>query len=228
MPLSIIVPCLNEAAGIVATLHSLAAYRARGVEVLVVDGGSADGTVALAQPLADRVVSAPRGRAQQMNAGATAADGDTLLFLHADCRLPHDADALILMGLRETPYQWGRFDVEIEGRSALLRIIAGAMNRRSRWSGIATGDQGIFVKRSAFDAAGGYPQIALMEDIELSMRLKRLSPPLCIRERIVTSGRRWEKHGVVQTIVLMWCLRLAHWLGIDASRLAALYASHRP
>jgi len=227
MLLSIIVPCLNEAANIMQSLQALAPYRARGAEVLVVDGGSTDGSAEAARPLADRVICAPRGRARQMNAGAAIARGDILLFMHVDCRLPYGADDLMSSGLARGGFQWGRFDIAIEGSNALLRVVAAAMNRRSRWTGIATGDQGIFVTRSAFDAVGGYPPLALMEDIELSTRLKRVSRPLCIREPIVTSGRRWEKHGVLRTIVLMWFLRLAYWLGADTGRLAKFYATHR-
>ena len=148
MKLSIIMPVLNEAAGIEAALRALAPFRARGVEVIVVDGGSHDGTAALARPLADRVLSAPRGRAAQMNAGAAAATGDVLLFLHADTRLPQDADRLILDGLKD--HQWGRFDVRFDG-GGLLRLVAMMMNTRSRLTGIATGDQAMFVTRAAFE-----------------------------------------------------------------------------
>jgi rSAM/selenodomain-associated transferase 2 len=226
--LSIIVPVLNEQAGIAATLQHLTGLRARGAEVIVVDGGSRDRTVALARPLCDRLIAAPRGRAAQMNAGAGVARGDVLLFLHADTGLPADADRLILDGLTasgraSSSRVWGRFDVRIEGRHPLFPVIATMMNLRSRATGIATGDQAIFVDKTAFAAVGGFPDIALMEDIALSRRLKRLGRPLCLRARALTSGRRWEKHGVVRTILTMWRLRLAFFLGAEPGKLAASY-----
>jgi len=221
--LSIVVPVLDEAEGIVATLASLAPLRARGAELIVVDGGSRDATVARAQALADRVMEGPRGRARQMNAGAAVARGPTLLFLHADTRLPEDADRLIASALGVAPLAWGRFDVAIEGHSRMLPVVAAMMNARSRLSGIATGDQAMFMTRAAFEAAGGFPDQPLMEDIELSARLKRLSAPVCLRERVLTSGRRWEQRGVWPTIVLMWRLRLLYALGVRADRLAPWY-----
>lgn len=221
--LSIVVPVLDEAEGIVATLASLAPLRARGAELIVVDGGSRDATVARAQALADRVIEGPRGRARQMNAGAAVARAPTLLFLHADTRLPEDADRLIASALGVAPLAWGRFDVAIEGHSRMLPVVAAMMNVRSRLSGIATGDQAMFMTRAAFEAAGGFPDQPLMEDIELSARLKRLSTPVCLRERVLTSGRRWERRGVWRTIVLMWRLRLLYALGVRADRLAPWY-----
>ena len=221
--LSIIVPCLNEAEGIAGALGALAPLRARGAEVIVVDGGSRDDTVERAAPHADAVMTAPRGRASQMNAGAARARGEILLFLHADTRLPEEADGLIVDGLKRRRRGWGRFDVAIDGSHPLLRLVGGLMNLRSRLTGIATGDQGIFVTRSLFTAAGGYPEIALMEDIALSKRLKHFGPPLCIRHRLTTSARRWERHGVLRTILLMWRLRLAYWLGADPGKLAMRY-----
>ncbi|MET0681532.1 MAG: TIGR04283 family arsenosugar biosynthesis glycosyltransferase [Burkholderiales bacterium] len=223
MRLAIIIPALDEAAGIAATLASLQPLRAAGHEVIVVDGGSRDGTPAAAQPLADRVLAAARGRASQMNAGADAATGDVLLFLHADTRLPPGADRAVLDGLAAAGASWGRFDVRIEGRSPLLGPVAWLMNRRSRLTGIATGDQAIFVTRAAFAAVGGFPALPLMEDVELSARLRRRSPPLCLRDRVVTSGRRWESRGVVRTVVLMWWLRLRYFLGASPERLRRIY-----
>jgi len=221
--LSIIIPCLNEAEGIARTLSALAPLRSRGAEVIVVDGGSRDGTVERAAAHADCVFSAPRGRASQMNAGAARARGEILLFLHADTLLPESADALIVEGLQRLRRGWGRFDVAISGSHPLLRWVAWLMNARSRLTGIATGDQAIFATRSLFTAAGGYPDIALMEDIALCKRLKRFGPPLCLKHRLTASGRRWEKHGVVRTILLMWRLRLAYWLGTDPRKLAVRY-----
>lgn len=224
--LSIIVPTLNEAAGIAEALAALAPLRRRGHEVIVVDGGSADGTPAIARAAADRVVSAPRGRASQMNAGAAIARGDALLFLHADTRLPGDADERILEGLATSGRHWGRFDVRIEGESRLFPLIAACMNLRSRATGIATGDQAMFVRREAFERAGGFPALELMEDVALSRRLRHGSRPLCLAVRAATSGRRWERHGVLRTVLLMWRLRLAFFLGASPARLARLYERH--
>ena len=223
MSLSIIIPALDEAENIEATLRALAPLRARGAEVIVVDGGSADDTVARARPLADLVFAAPRGRALQMNAGAARARGEILLFLHADSVPPGEADALIVDGLARTRRNWGRFDVRIDGSHPLLRLVERAMSLRSRWTGIATGDQGIFVTRSLYAAAGGYPEIPLMEDVALAKRLKRFGAPLCLKHRITTSARRWEKNGVLRTILLMWRLRLAYSLGADPGALAGRY-----
>lgn len=221
MRLSVVVPVLNEAGTIATHLERLAPLRKRGVEVVVVDGGSADRTVEAAGPGADRVLVAARGRARQMNAGAQTASGDALLFLHADTRLPQDACSLVLGALRTS--LWGRFDVEIEGASPLLPMVARLMNARSRLTGIATGDQTIFVARDAFRRVSGFRDIPLMEDIALSRDLKRLGPPACLRARVTTSGRRWDERGATATILLMWRLRLAFFLGADPSRLAAAY-----
>lgn len=227
MSLSIIIPCLNEAEGIARTLKALQPLRRRGVEVIVVDGGSSDGTVAQSGPWADQVLTATRGRAAQMNAGSVCAHGEILLFLHADCLPPEEADGLIINGLNHGRKSWGRFDVRIIGKHPLLRMVEVLMNLRSRLTGIATGDQGLFVTRSLFEAAGHFPEIALMEDIALSKRLRRFSAPLNLRHAIVTSGRRWEKHGVLHTILLMWRLRLEYWLGADPNELALRYANHK-
>jgi len=221
--LSIIVPTLDEAAGIVGHLAALQPLRRRGAELLIADGGSGDATVALAASHVDAVVMAPRGRARQMNAGAAQAHGDVLLFLHADTRLPDRADALVQRVLAAAAPAWGRFDVAIAGRHPLLPIVAWSMNWRSRLTGIATGDQALFVRRDVFDAVGGFPDIALMEDIALSRRLKRRGRPLCLRARVITSGRRWESRGVLRVVLLMWRLRLAYFLGRDPARLAAAY-----
>jgi len=225
MKLSIVMPVLNEADGIEEALVALGPLRKRGVEVVVADGGSSDATVALARPLADVVIEAPRGRGAQMNAGAAAARGDVLLFLHADTRLPGDADALIRDGFAGSGCElrrfWGRFDVRIAGAHPLFAIIAAAMNLRSRVTGIATGDQAIFMSRAALGP--GFADIALMEDIAMTKRLKRIGRPLCIASTVVTSGRRWEKHGVMKTILLMWWLRLAYFLGATPAWLARSY-----
>jgi rSAM/selenodomain-associated transferase 2 len=214
--LSIVVPALNEARGIRAALEALAPLRARGHEVIVVDGGSTDGTQRIAVPLCDLFLNAPRGRAVQMNAGARAASGDVLVFLHADTRLPENI-------LIPESALWGRFDVEIEGRHPLLKIVSCAMNLRSRLTGIATGDQAIFVRREAFP---GFPEIALMEDVAFSKAMKRRARPACLRQTVRTSGRRWEARGVLRTVLLMWRLRLMYFLGAHPERLARIY-DHR-
>jgi rSAM/selenodomain-associated transferase 2 len=223
--LSIVIPALNEAAGIEATLQALQPLRLRGVELVLADGGSSDSTPTLAQPWVDAVVDAPRGRALQMNAGAARARASVLLFLHADTRLPPLADVLVLQAVQRSDKGacWGRFDVRIEGRPWMLRVVAVLMNLRSRASGIATGDQAIFITREAFERVGGFPEQPLMEDIEISRRLKRLGRPACLRARVCTSGRRWEQRGVWRTIVLMWRLRWRYWRGESPARLAEAY-----
>ena len=223
MPRStIVVPALDEAADIEAALQALAPLRARGAEVIVVDGGSADGTAQLAKPLADRVLVSPRGRARQMNTGAAAARSDVLLFLHADTRLPEAADAVLHEAVARGA-AWGRFDVQIDGRPRMLRLVAALMNQRSRLTGIATGDQAIFVRCDLFQRIGGFPDQPLMEDIEISRRLRALARPCCLRQRVVTSGRRWESRGVWRTIFLMWRLRWRYWRGESAQTLAEAY-----
>ena len=222
MTFTIIMPVLDEATEIEAALAVLAPYRARGGEVIVADGGSSDRTAELARPLADRVIVAPRGRAAQMNAGAAAANGDVLLFLHADTRLPDNADRLVLDGLAYSGRNWGRFDVRFDG-GRLLTFVARMMNWRSRLTGIATGDQALFVTRAAFERVGGFPAIALMEDVALSAKLKHISKPLALHARVTTSARRWRKHGTLRTVLLMWRLRLAFFLGADPEKLVKIY-----
>lgn len=221
--LSIIMPVLDEAPGIAEALASLQGLRSHGVELIVVDGGSRDRTMELARPLADRVIAAPRGRGAQINVGAALATGVVLLFLHADTRLPPGASSLVVEGLRRSGCVWGRFDVRIEGDSALLGVVAWLMNKRSRLTGIATGDQAMFVRRETFAAVGGFPDLPLMEDVALSQKLKRISRPVCLAARAVTSGRRWQRHGVIRTIVLMWWLRLRYCLGAKPEVLARRY-----
>jgi len=224
--LSLILPVLNEAATVPAQLAALQGLRTRGTELIVVDGGSDDGTADLARPAVDRVLAAPRGRAAQMNVGAKASRGQVLLFLHADTTLPPAADDLIRSAIAAGA-AWGRFDVRIDGHQPLLRAVERMMNWRSRWSSIATGDQAIFVRREAFERVDGYPELPLMEDIALSKRLKRLALPACLREPVITSGRRWQKHGVLRTILLMWRLRASYFLGADPQQLAIRYG-YRP
>lgn len=220
--LCIVMPVLDEAETLALRLRELQRFRRRGARLVVVDGGSADDTVAVARAHADLVLLAPRGRAAQMNAGAAACPADVLLFLHADTALPDNADALVRRATLG-PFAWGRFDVRIDSERRLLRIVEGMMNLRSRWTGMATGDQAMFVRHDLFRRVGGFPEIALMEDIALSRRLKRHGPPACLHERVTTSARRWERHGTWRTIVLMWRLRAAYFLGADPTRLALRY-----
>jgi rSAM/selenodomain-associated transferase 2 len=223
MKLSIIVPVLNEAQGLPSLLEQLLPLVRAGVEVIIVDGGSEDDSALLAERAGFSVVHAARGRARQMNAGAAVAAGEVLLFLHADTRLPECAARLVENALAGDRSVWGRFDVRITGRAFMLSVVSSLMNLRSRWSGIATGDQALFVTRAAFEAVGGFPDQPVMEDIELSKRLLHLSRPACIARRATTSGRRWQTRGVWRTIFLMWRLRWAYWRGTPASELAKAY-----
>ncbi|MFU8882650.1 MAG: TIGR04283 family arsenosugar biosynthesis glycosyltransferase [Rhodobacterales bacterium] len=223
--ISVIIPVYNEAAVIQQVLQALT--RDAEVEVIVVDGGSHDGTADLAAGLADKVIHTAPGRARQMNAGLAATTGEIVLFLHADTTLPPNA----LADLRQIAVPgvaiWGRFDVEIEGRSPLLPVVAAFMNLRSRFSGVATGDQAIFVLRKTMDQIGGVPDIAIMEDVALSKTLKRLGPPLCLRSKVRTSGRRWDTNGALRTITTMWIMRLLYVCGTSPDRLARFYARLR-
>ncbi|MFZ0789392.1 MAG: TIGR04283 family arsenosugar biosynthesis glycosyltransferase [Chromatiaceae bacterium] len=222
MQVSIVIPTLDECTNILLLLGDLAPLRQAGHEVIIADGGSTDGTRALAGSRADRVLLAPRGRASQMNAGARTASGDVLWFLHADSRVLPRAQSQLLDACREGAV-WGRLDVRLAGDRPMLRVVERMMNWRSRLTGIATGDQGIFVTRAVFEAVGGFPPIPLMEDIALSKALLRHARPVCLSGPILTSSRRWEENGILRTILLMWRLRLAYALGADPRRLADLY-----
>jgi rSAM/selenodomain-associated transferase 2 len=222
--LSIVVPVLDEAERLPRLLEQLAPARERGAEVVVVDGGSQDRSVALAEAAGVRVIRACRGRALQMQAGVDASSGEAVWLLHADSDIDAFSDQHIVWALANTGRLWGRFSVRLAGRSPLLRLVERAMNVRSRLTGIATGDQGIFVRREALGRIGGVPRQPLMEDVELSIRLRRLCPPICLPKRITTSARRWEEQGVFRTILLMWSLRLAYWRGVDPQTLAGRYA----
>jgi rSAM/selenodomain-associated transferase 2 len=221
--LSIIVPMLDERPALPRLLEDLQSHREEGCEVLIVDGGSRDGSSELARRAGFTVASSAPGRARQMNTGAQLARGELLLFLHADTRLPSRADRLVREVLSNAARTWGFFQVRIDGGSPVLRIVAFLMNCRSRLTGIATGDQAIFVRRSVFQRIEGYPEQPLMEDIELSKRLKRTARPICVRARATTSGRRWESRGILRAIVLMWGIRLAYWLGASPETLARRY-----
>lgn len=224
MRLSIVIPVLNEAKNnLTAFLAPLGSLRKAGHEIIVVDGGSGDTTALGAQAYADSVITSPCGRARQMNAGAAAASGDVLLFLHADSTLPENAVRLVEKAIDVSGRGWGRFDVRLSSDRPMLRLVAGLMNLRSRLTGIATGDQGIFVERKLFESVGGFPDLPLMEDVALSTRLKQIERPICLAAVITTSSRRWEKHGVWPTIWLMWRLRFAYWCGTDPATLVRIY-----
>ncbi len=219
---SIIIPVLNEASSIVQVLERLQEFRRQGAEVIVVDGGSNDGTAEHASSLADCVTTSLRGRGRQMNVGAAQAKGEVLLFLHADTLLPPSALTLIRAAIGNSAC-WGRFDVRIEGSISGLGMVAFMMNWRSRLTGIATGDQAIFVTREAFRQRGGFPVIPLMEDIVFSSWMRQESPPACLTEKVTTSGRRWEKHGLLRTILMMWWLRIRFYFGASPNDLAREY-----
>ena len=222
MKVSIIIPVLNEAEHIAGTLMSLASYRSQGHEVIVIDGGSSDDTVSISEQYADRVLYSVTGRAMQMNSGIDEASGDVLLFLHADTRLPADAVAKLIHAV-EDGYFWGRFNVRLSGKHFMFRIIERMMNLRSCITGVATGDQAIFVSHESIEIVGDYPRLPLMEDIVFSKRLLKLGRPACIRQQVVTSSRRWEDKGILRTMLLMWRLRLLFFLGVSADRLARQY-----
>jgi len=220
--ISVVVPVWNEGAGLTATLARLAS-RDDLAEIIVVDGGSDDGsTVALPADPRLKLINASRGRALQMNAGAAVASGDVFLFLHADTRLPPEAVRDITETLARGK-RWGRLDVRLDAPQLPFRVIETAMNLRSRLTGIATGDQAIFVTRELFESVGGYAPLPLMEDVDLSRRLKKLARPACLRGRVTTSARRWQQHGILRTVLRMWALRLAFFLGADPARLARRY-----
>ncbi len=219
--LAIIVPVLNEADALPELKAQLDAFYKRGVEIIIVDGGSTDSTADLVLMSSFRLIVSEKGRARQMNAGARATNADKLLFLHADTQLPKTSDTLLTDALLN--HHWGRFDVKIKGQHTLLPMIALMMNWRSRLTGIATGDQAIFMRRSAFEHIGGFPEQDLMEDIEMSQCLNRLGKPACLRDKVITSGRRWEQYGLWRTVFLMWRLRLAYWMGTNPDVLAERY-----
>jgi len=223
MKLSVLVPMRNEAAQLSVLLPALQRLQRQGHEVILVDGGSTDGCDHLAACAGLTVLHAPAGRARQMNAGAQHASGEALLFLHADTVLPDNACETVLQALTQSGRVWGRFDVCITGQHPMLAVVGRLMNLRSRLTGIATGDQALFMTRHAFTQVGGFPDQPLMEDIEISARLRRIAWPVCLRACVHTSGRRWESRGVWRTIVLMWRLRWQYWRGVSAQQLARAY-----
>lgn len=220
-PISIIIPVLNEATSIVAALQALQPLRTE-CQIIVVDGGSQDDTVALATQWVDCVLKSAKGRAVQMNQGATKAQAAILVFLHCDTHLPKEAVPHIQRALAKD-YQWGRCDVAFDSPKCIFQIIATMMNIRSRVTGIATGDQAMFMTRAVYEAVDGFPELALMEDIAMSARLKKMSRPYCLKINVITSARRWLTQGIMRTILLMWWLRLRFFLGAHPDQLAALY-----
>ncbi len=223
MNFSIIIPTLNEEKTIESCLSALQPLRSN-CEIIIVDGGSTDNTIVIARSLADKVVSSDKGRARQMNNGARYASGNVLIFLHADTSLPENALQLIQQKLNSSR-KWGRFDIQLSGKHFMLKVIAQMMNWRSRLTGIATGDQVIFVTRQAFEKAGQYPEINLMEDIAICKALRKISPPICLKAKVISSGRRWERYGIYKTILLMWNIRLRYFFGADPQILAFLYTN---
>ncbi len=227
MIVSFIIPALNEATTIQTTLDSLQTARQQGHEVILVDGGSSDKTIKIAETRVDQVIDSPPGRAVQMNLGAAASQGNILCFLHSDTVAPQNIAVLIVTALSTEDRYWGRFNIHLSGTSKIFRVIETFINWRSRLTGIATGDQGIFVGRSCFEHIDGFPNIPLMEDIQFSSNVKAQSPPVCLRETLITSSRRWEHNGVLRTIFLMWRLRAAYFFGVSAERLAEAYRNTR-
>ena len=226
--ISIVIPSLNEAAIVESRLAALQRLRRQGHRLYLVDGGSTDGTADIARGLVDSVESSPPGRAIQMNRGASAAQDAVLWFLHLDSDVPPGATETVLEAALQGP-GWGRFDIRLEGRAPMFRVIERMMNLRSRLTGVATGDQGIFVRRDLFEAVGGFPEIPLMEDIALSKRLRRKAHPACVPLKLATSSRRWERDGILRTVFFMWFLRAAYQLGVDPAILARVYyPSHKP
>ncbi len=230
MTISVIMPTFQEETTLARTLAHTSALHFD--EIIIVDGGSTDRTVAMIEAFCARVpcarlINAPRGRARQMNAGVNASRGEVLLFLHADTQLPLTARAAIERALADPQAAGGRFDVQFDYVSRWSRVISTLMNRRSRWSGIATGDQALFVRRAVFERVGGFAEIPLMEDIELTRRLKQTGSVVALRETATTSFRRWERQGPLRTILLMWTLRCLYWFGVDPGRLSRWYAAIR-
>ena len=221
MFISIIIPVLNEEQSVKALLQQLQIYRQQGHEVIVVDGGSDDETVPISKLLADKVITSESGRAKQMNKGVAQSTNEVLWFLHADTSISENAIKTIQESLNK--YDWGRFNIKLSGSNFLFRIIENMINIRSCLSCVATGDQGIFVKRKTFESIGGYSEIPLMEDVALSNKLKNVSRPVCVKEMLTTSSRRWENKGIIKTTLLMWYLRFLYWIGVSPNTLANLY-----
>jgi len=230
MTISVIIPTLNEEKSLPRTLACLS--RSALTEIIIVDGGSTDSTLRLAQEFCARtanahIITAPRGRSRQMNEGAKASRSDILLFLHADTRLPSEANLMIESALTNPVVVGGRFDVTFDSPSVWGTMISTLMNWRSRLSGIATGDQALFIRRHVFEQLGGFADIPLMEDIEFSRRLKRTGRMAALHQKVTTSFRRWERRGPLRTIILMWILRFLYWAGVNPMRLSRWYKTVR-
>jgi rSAM/selenodomain-associated transferase 2 len=224
--LSAIVPMLNEAGAIANTLRALR-HGAPDAEIVVVDGGSIDGSIAVAKPLCDYVFATRRGRAVQMNAGARSSHGDVLAFVHADTIVPATFAADIASALSDPAVVGGRFDVKLDATTLPYRVIGAMISLRSRVSRTGTGDQAIFVRREVFDRLSGFPQLDLCEDLEFSRRMKRAGRVACLRSRVTTSARRWNRDGVVRTVVKMWLIRGMYLLGVPPARLKRMYSDTR-
>jgi len=225
LSIAVIVPVLNEQAALPALIDRLKMLSVD--EVVVVDGGSMDGTCDLLDVSGLRWITAPAGRAVQMNTGSAICLSDIYLFIHSDTEIDSSCFDAIKAAMQHPETVGGRFEVRLSGGHPALRMIAWFINLHSRLSGISTGDQCLFVRRSVFMRMGGFPELPLMEDIEFSKRLKRQGRIACLRERVTTSSRRWEQHGILKTVLLMWCLRLLYWLGVPAARLATMYRQAR-
>lgn len=223
MKLSIIIPVFNESVRITQCLIALQSLREQGHEIVVVDGGSDDDTLSLASPLSDILIKTKKSRAIQMNTGAAQATGECLLFLHVDTFLPANVAELFFQ-IDNCKKLWGRFDIKLSGTNFLFRIIETCMNVRSRLTGIMTGDQVLFISRELFSEVGGFPEIALMEDITISKKLLDLAKPVCLKEKVLSSSRRWEKNGIIKTVFKMWLLRLLYFFNFDINKLARMYS----
>ena len=221
--ISVIIPALNEVEHIKQSLQSVQSLRKKGHEVIVVDGGSNDETYSIASDMADQIITFSPGRAIQMNAGAKKATGDIFIFLHADTILPDSAEQQILSGVADKHYFWGRFNVRLSGKHCLFRVIEFCMNLRTRFTGIVTGDHALCVSKQLFKKVNGFPEIKLMEEIVISRKLKKIVPPVCLHGTVLTSSRRWEKHGIIKTVLQMWWLRFIFIFGVDPLTLARKY-----
>ncbi|MFT5321306.1 MAG: rSAM/selenodomain-associated transferase 2 [Pseudohongiellaceae bacterium] len=221
--ITIIIPVLNDVDALKMLLPQLQACREQGHELLVIDGGSSDGSIPFSRNLVDRILMTGVGRGRQMNLGAENASHNILLFLHADSRISDQCLEELLAAMSESCNHWGRFDVQLDQPGFSYSVIAAMMNLRSRLSGVSTGDQGMFVRREIFHRVGGFQSISLMEDIALSKALRKHSRPVCLSSKLLTSARRWQQQGIVKTIFLMWSLRLAYFLGANPDKLAEIY-----
>ncbi len=223
--LTVVVPMRNESAIIEATLSGLQALRRSGAQLLAVDGGSNDQTATLADPFVDQVLSSSAGRAQQMQLGYSASLAPLIWFLHADSQVDsHHMETLQSLA----DCSWGFFPIRLSGAARGLRVVEHGINLRTRLTHVATGDQGIFVRRTLLDQIGGIPQLPLMEDVAMSKKLRSLAKPCIAPHPLVTSSRRWEQRGIVRTVLEMWLLRTAYVLGVDPARLAAYYQRRAP